>query len=216
MQDTTRNDKPDPQGLLDLIGRMLGELRAGADVPVELDDDLERNLGIDSLARMELTLRVERAYDVRMPEHEVQQARTPRDLWRAVLAAAPREEVALAAPPRRSAAPGAGAVHLAAHAQTLVEVLQAHAGEPERPHIALLGGATPITRTHGELLQRASVVAAALQAEGLQSGQSVALMLLAAGWRTRGRSWKLRATVNPWCSFPRERSRASPACQCCQ
>ncbi|MEJ8810821.1 AMP-binding protein [Variovorax ureilyticus] len=167
-----------PQGLLDLIGRMLGELRAGAAVPVELDDELERRLGIDSLARMELMLRLEQAYDVRMPEHEVQQARTPRDLWRALAAATPREGMTLATPSPRAPAPHSGSGRVAAHAQTLVEVLEAHARDaPERPHITLLGEGAPTTRTHGELLQRASAVAAALQAEGLRPGQSVALML---------------------------------------
>jgi 1-acyl-sn-glycerol-3-phosphate acyltransferase len=167
-----------PQGLLDLIGQMLGELRAGATMPAELDDDLERTLGIDSLARMELMLRLEQAYGVRMPEHEVQQARTPRDLWRALAAAAPREGAALAAPPPRAPAPHAGVGHLASHAQTLVEVLEAHArSAPERPQVTLLGGGAPAVRTHAQMLQRAGMVAAALQAEGLRPGQSVALML---------------------------------------
>ena len=167
-----------PQGLLDLIGRMLGELRAGATVPVELDDELERTLGIDSLARMELMLRLEQAYDVRLPEHEVQLARTPRDLWRTLVAAAPREGVELAEPPPRGPAPHAGVSQLANHAQSLVEVLEAHGrGALERPHITLLGSGAPIVLTHAELLQRATVVAAALQAEGLRPGQSVALML---------------------------------------
>ncbi|SEB24362.1 AMP-binding protein [Variovorax sp. YR216] len=167
-----------PQALLDLTGRMLGELRAGATVPVELDDDLERTLGIDSLARMELMLRLEQAYDVHMPEEAVQQARTPRDLWRALSAATPREGATLAAPPPRAVSACPGVAHFSTHAQTLIEVIEANArGATERPQITLIGGAVPVVRTHAELLRRGGTVAAALQAEGLRPGQSVALML---------------------------------------
>jgi hypothetical protein len=47
--------------LLALISEMLRELRGEDAPPVELDDELDRTLGIDSLARMELMLRLERA-----------------------------------------------------------------------------------------------------------------------------------------------------------
>ena len=68
-----------PSQLLAAIGAMLRELRGGDVPPLALDDDLERTLGIDSLARMELMLRLEQAFQVRMPETLVQAAQTPRD-----------------------------------------------------------------------------------------------------------------------------------------
>ena len=76
--------------LLAVIAAMLRELRGGEVPPVALDDDLERTLGVDSLARMDLMLRLEKAFAVRMPEDLVQQAQTPRDLLRALAAAVPR------------------------------------------------------------------------------------------------------------------------------
>ena len=75
-----RSRPASPEALLDVVVAMLAELRGGAVVPVSLDDDLERTLGIDSLERMELTLRLERSFDVSMPEALAQHAQTPRDL----------------------------------------------------------------------------------------------------------------------------------------
>ncbi len=165
-----------PQALLDVVGAMLAELRGGADVPVALDDDLERKLGIDSLARMELMLRLERSFDLHMNEVLVQQAQTPRDLWRAVAAAEPRQGISQVAP--SLVAPHAMPLAPPTHAQTLIEVLQWHAqGAPEHRHVTLIGDAAPQVLTHAALLERARAIAAGLQRAGLQTGQSVALML---------------------------------------
>ena len=76
--------------LLSLISRMLRELQGDNAPPVELDDELDRTLGIDSLVRMELMLRLEREFDVRLPEAAVQEAQTPRDLLRAIAAGTSR------------------------------------------------------------------------------------------------------------------------------
>jgi len=76
--------------LTEIIGAMLAELRGGAAPPVALDAELERDLGIDSLARAELALRIEQAFGVRLGEEGVLEARTVRDLADALAAAAPR------------------------------------------------------------------------------------------------------------------------------
>ena len=65
---STTGDRPPPRDtpahLLRVVEEMLREMR-GPDVPPPaLDDDLERTLGIDSLARMELMLRLEQAFGV--------------------------------------------------------------------------------------------------------------------------------------------------------
>jgi len=62
--------------LTGIIGAMLAELRGGAAPAVTLDAELERDLGIDSLARVELTLRIERAFGVRLQEESVVAARS--------------------------------------------------------------------------------------------------------------------------------------------
>ena len=159
---------------------MLRELRGGDAPTVALDDDLERTLGIDSLARMELMLRLENAFAVRMPEAMVQEAQTPRDLLRALVAAAPRRAGDFAVPPAAEVRlPSADGFALPDHAGTLIEVLQWHADRAgERVHVTLLGDDAPVGRlTHAGLLERARTVAAGLQRSGLAPGESVALML---------------------------------------
>ena len=68
---------------------MLAELRGGPAPAVELDAKLERDLGVDSLARVELTLRIEQVFGVRPPEESVVGARVVRDLLAALAQAAP-------------------------------------------------------------------------------------------------------------------------------
>ncbi len=79
---------PDAQAaLLHEIRAMLDELRPRrAAAPVGLDDRIEQDLGLDSLSRVELILRIERAFDVQLPEQLLGEADTPRDLLGAVLA----------------------------------------------------------------------------------------------------------------------------------
>src|SRR5262245_19235604 len=52
-----------------------------------LDSQLTRDLGVDSLGRAELLLRVEQAFHCGLPERALTEAETPRDLLRLVLAA---------------------------------------------------------------------------------------------------------------------------------
>jgi 1-acyl-sn-glycerol-3-phosphate acyltransferase len=170
-----------PSQLLAVITAMLSELRGGEVPLVTLDDHLESRLGIDSLARMELMLRLEKAFAVRMPEPMVEQAQTPRDLLRALAAASPRQREEFgplgAAEPVPSAPDGLALPH---RAGTLIEVLQWHADRSgDRVHVSFLGdGDAPLQRlTHAVLLERAQKVAAGLQRAGLAPGESVALML---------------------------------------
>jgi acyl-CoA synthetase (AMP-forming)/AMP-acid ligase II/acyl carrier protein len=170
-----------PSQLLAVITAMLSELRGGEVPLVTLDDNLESRLGIDSLARMEVLLRLEKAFAVRMPEPMVEQARTPRDLLRALAAASPRQREEFgplgAAEPVPSAPDGLALPH---RAGTLIEVLQWHADRSgDRVHVSFLGDSdAPLQRlTHAVLLERAQKVAAGLQRSGLAPGESVALML---------------------------------------
>ena len=164
--------------LTGIVGEMLAELRGGSAPRVLLDDDLERELGIDSLARVELVLRIERAFDVRLPEALVAEARTPRELLRALAGASPRiapdllhEAHAAAAPPEEIREPRAAA--------TLIEALDWHAvRHPQRVHITLLeADAQAETLTYGALAAEARITAAGLAARGISPGEAVAIML---------------------------------------
>ena len=77
----------DPQQLLADLRRLVEELhpsRRGR-LTVTLDSSLDRDLGLDSLARIELLARLERAYGVSIPESAVANADPPRDVLRALL-----------------------------------------------------------------------------------------------------------------------------------
>lgn len=66
--------------LFDLVAEHFGHERDGLDP----DDDLFERLGIDSLQALDLLSRLEEVFDVEIPDWEVQDARTFRELARAI------------------------------------------------------------------------------------------------------------------------------------
>jgi 1-acyl-sn-glycerol-3-phosphate acyltransferase len=165
--------------LLEIVAELMRESQPGGGaVPApRLDSSLERDLGIDSLARAELLLRIERAFDVRLPEHLLGAAQTPRDLLRAVLAGTPRAMKPPAAAP--IILPGAEAV-APEDAFTLLEALEWHiARHAGRTHLVILGDeeaeGEPVT--YAELRAEALAVAAGLAQRGIGAAQAVAIML---------------------------------------
>ncbi|MDE2311075.1 MAG: AMP-binding protein, partial [Betaproteobacteria bacterium] len=164
--------------LLATIRQLAAELHARpeAAIPVTLDSSLERDLGFDSLGRVELLTRLEQVFGVSLPEQVFATAETPRDLLQAVLAAAPA--VAPSADMQRVEAP----VWVQAEpsdALTLPEALDWHVrAHPERTHITLQdaeGNETALT--YAALRDGAEQIAAGLLERELQPGQSVAIML---------------------------------------
>lgn len=167
------------EALLDIIRRLSEEMhpRKRGVIQVNLDSSLEKDLGIDSLGRMELLLRIEENLDVSLSEQVLASAETPRDLLRAVSAAGGRREAA--APPEIQKAPSAKAAAVPEEAKTLVDVLDWHVGShPDGLHIYLYGeGEREEVITYEALRQGADAVAAGLIERGLQPGQTVAIML---------------------------------------
>ena len=164
--------------VLEVVSRLVTELRGGrAPSPVSLNDSLERDLGVSSLERVELLLRLERELGVRLPDVAVAEAGTPADLVDAVVRAAPALAVATSAAAASPATSGAAAPPTAA--RSLIEVLRWHVdATPDRTHILLLEGdgrKRPIT--YADLWNGASGVAAALADRGVKPGETVALML---------------------------------------
>lgn len=161
-----------------IIEQLVRELRphtTGA-VTVTLDSSLERELGFDSLGRVELLERLERAFDRRLSEHLFATVETPRDLLRAVQGAEPVASVAIS----RSKQQALEAVEtVPTHARTLIEVLEWHVqSHPQRLHISLYDDAGTVEEvTYAALHQEAATVAAGLQQRDLLPGQAVALML---------------------------------------
>lgn len=171
------------QVLMDVIGKLVQEVRPhAATPPLTLDSAFERDLGIDSLGRVELLERLERTFGYRLPEHVIINAETPRDLLRMLQhtdAAAARQlaENTVAAPPALRASDVE--VVMPTHAKTLVEVLEWHAQHhPQRRHMTLYGDdEPPADITYGELYTGAMAMAAALRQRDLMPRQMVALML---------------------------------------
>ncbi len=162
--------------VLDIVGALVSELGGAASGRVvTLDDSLTRDLGLGSLERVELLVRLEDAFRVRVPETVLEHAETARDLVAAIRVAAPARAEVL--PGART--PLASAVPAPASAATLVEVLRWHAeATPERAHVFLRaddGTERPIT--YGALWTGALNVAAGLRERGVGRGERVALML---------------------------------------
>jgi acyl carrier protein len=143
---------------------------------VTLDSSLERDLGLDSLARVELLARLESRFHMALPETVLTSAETPRDLLRALSAAeaprAPVAEVEARTIPAREAEPAPETI------KTLIDMLAWHAQHhPDRPHVRVLNNHGDETLTCGELLHESQRIAAGLQTLGILPGQSVAIML---------------------------------------
>src|SRR5271156_404904 len=147
---------------------------------------LERELGLGSLERVELMLRLGDACGVRLPDRVVAEADTVQDLVDAIL----REEAggnASGASLRASGGASAGTAAGVApaispairadleqqirNAETLTEILRLRGrGEPARAHIHLYEENDELrTISFGELYERASTVAAELQRRGLET-----------------------------------------------
>jgi 1-acyl-sn-glycerol-3-phosphate acyltransferase len=166
--------------LLQLVGELAAEVHP-AQTPqrsVSLDSTLSREIGLDSLARVELIARIERHFGVSLPEHVFADAETPRDLlaalWRASTPG--KSPITPKIAPIDAVAVGSSVPEMA---QTLVEVLNWHVNtEPNRPHIRIVQeqGQEEVI-TYGALWQESQAVATGLQALGLQGGQAVVIML---------------------------------------
>ena len=163
------------QQVLDVVAELVTELRGGVPAAVARGDSLETDLGISSLERVELLIRLERTFGVRLGDAAMSDAETPADLATAVAEA---DDTLEERRTERPAASGSG-VASAANARTVVEALAWHAEHvPERIHIHLReedGDETPLT--YGWLWREAQAVAGGLAEHGLGRGDAVAIML---------------------------------------
>ncbi|MDE3169222.1 MAG: AMP-binding protein [Acidobacteriota bacterium] len=156
---------------------------------------LERELGLGSLERVELMLRLDRACGVRLPDRVVAEANTLQD----VIDAVRRERSAPEhVSPSRTHDPISKRTETPPQAasgetieydpeserrirasETLTEIIRLRGlAEPARAHIHLYDEREQIqTITFGELYNRALNVAGELRRRGLQPGQTAAIML---------------------------------------
>lgn len=165
---------------LGLISEFLRDLNPGRArfIDVSPESRLERDLGIDSLGRAELTLRIERAFRVRLSIPAVNEAETVGELFRALRQAKPRggQTDRRIITPARSLSP----VPAATEARTLLEILDWHASRHgDRLHATVLQDDETVlgTLTYSELQQRAHSFAEGLLGRDIEPGDRIALML---------------------------------------
>ncbi|MGH9326181.1 MAG: AMP-binding protein [Terriglobia bacterium] len=162
--------------ILEVVRELLLELgSARAAENLIMDSHLDRDLGMGSLERVELLVRLEARFKTRLPEEVAQEAETPSDWARAIFDGA--------APALRKSSygivqPSRDAPDAPASATNWVEVLRYHAQiEPARVQTHLLEEDSGRDISYGQLLETASRVAAGLRDAGLHSNETVAIML---------------------------------------
>ncbi|MES9877162.1 MAG: AMP-binding protein [Candidatus Sedimenticola sp. 1PA] len=164
--------------LLTLIRNLACELHPNRQYrDINLDNSIDRDLGFDSLGRVELLVRIEKRFECSLLEKAFIEAETPRDLLGLILTAAPATTILELSP-----LPGLdthGADPEPIRATTLNEMLEWHAEvHGDRPHVILYGDEEePETLTYMDLFTGAKTIAAGLQGRGVAPGQTVSIML---------------------------------------
>ena len=173
----------DPQqaltALVAIIAELVRQTHSGAPRAVTPDSQLDTDLGLDSLARVELLHRVEDAFQLRLDEQTLLETQTPRELLGALRAATggardiwrdqstterPTQSLDLGTP---------------VNAATLIDMLDWYAaGAPDRTHVLFYRSGEAIEELHyAGLAQAAREVAVGLIQRGLERQQTVAIML---------------------------------------
>lgn len=172
--------KQSAQKLLDVIYKLQQELHHAQKDAVfpRLNSDFDRELGFDSLTRAELIQRVEKEFSLTLPEQTLAVIETPRDLLHEILSSVNRgasqtpewliKEIQLA---ETDSDP--------VQAETLQQVLAWHVeNHPQRTHLYVYESAGHIQEiSYAMLYQEAQRIAGGLLKQGLQAGQTVAIML---------------------------------------
>jgi 1-acyl-sn-glycerol-3-phosphate acyltransferase len=165
---------------LSILAELLEELGHHATSgSVQSGTHLERDLGLGSLERVELLLRLNSALGIQLPEQALAEAETVGELV-AVVEASQGNSPAPAPAALRPAEPAQATwLPVPDSAESFVDVLRFRAGAtPDEPHIFFQDteGAEHVL-TYGSLLERAMNVERWLEFHGLEPGDRVALML---------------------------------------
>lgn len=184
--DTPKETENKTQGsieaeIVSLISELVRELHPRSiEKPIQVDSSIDRDVGLDSLARVELLGRIEKKFGIKLEENIAFNAATPHDLAGAVEAATKRENVWHSQTSDKLTVPKIEeAASEPIKAQTLIDVFLWHAERHgDRPHIYFYSdtGDDKVI-TYSQLLSEARRVAGQLQSLDIESGDSVALML---------------------------------------
>lgn len=175
--------------VLDVLRGLLEELGShGAVAELSIHSNLDRDLGLGSLERVELLTRLENAFELRLPDTVAAEASTPKDLIAAIVAAPAMQlgEVEEFSGLRAGAAARAVARETAdsiiEKAETLVEVIRYRGvHDAQRAHLLITEdderGEHHYTMTFGDLYTAAQKCAEELARRGVPAGGRVSLML---------------------------------------
>jgi 1-acyl-sn-glycerol-3-phosphate acyltransferase len=164
--------------VLAVVRETVAEVNPTSHASVTLGSSLDRDLGLDSLVRAELLVRIEAKLGVHLPDALMVDAETPRDLVDAIL------RVPAGSPARPTVVvriPEAATLELPRDVRTLVDALEWHAAvHPDRLHVRLVGDGSAGDEnvlTYGTLRGRARAIAAGLARVDVHPRDAVALML---------------------------------------
>jgi fatty-acyl-CoA synthase len=175
--------------VLEVVRGLLEELGShGAVETLTVTSNLDRDLGLGSLERVELLTRIEAAFDVRLPDTLATEANTPEELIQAILngpgatASEAEEFSALRASVTTNRLREESAESIAQKAETLVEVIRSRGvHDANRTHLIITGddeqGEQAQTLTFGELYAAAQKCAEEMARRGVPAGGRVSLML---------------------------------------
>jgi 1-acyl-sn-glycerol-3-phosphate acyltransferase len=183
VNDATHKLPADPDEALAELTAVVAELvrqtHPGASHAVSADRSLDTDLGLDSLARIELLHRVEDAFAVRLTEQTLLTIETPRELFAALAHAAGAAHLASTSSAHAPQASATTVTGLPDDANTLIGVLDWRvAAQGDSLHILFYQN-RDVTQelTYAELARGAREVAAGLIERGLEPRQTVAIML---------------------------------------
>ena len=178
--ENTREIRPDR--LLEVVVAVAKEARPHVAPHATLDSSLEKELGLDSLARVELVLRLEKEFGTSLPEQALATSETPRDLLRFLLSSAGHAPASAAQGADRSIVKLATTEGVRApsesQARTLTEALAYHVErQPDRLTVFMYEEQKEFPLSYRALWDGAMGYAAHLTRAGLLHGQMVAIML---------------------------------------
>ncbi|HWU89724.1 MAG TPA: AMP-binding protein, partial [Kofleriaceae bacterium] len=175
------------QLVLDTLRGLLAEL-GNRSLPITMTSDLERDLGLGSLERLELVIRLEQKLAVKLPEGAFLRGQTPAALIEVLAActdaggpAGPASSASAPLPPAAGIAPdlAPGSCYIPDSIRTLVDLARYRAEvEGERTHLFLVSDDGPDRQlSFGELWSRGLKTAAGLAERGVEPGDRVAVIL---------------------------------------
>src|SRR3990172_4952785 len=167
-----------PERVLEVVAAVAREARPHVEPHVTLDSSLEKDLGLDSLARVELVLRLEKDFGASLPEQALATSETPRDLLRFLLASAGHAPQAADRGVASLVQTGGVRAPSETQARTLTEALEYHVErQPDRLTVFMYEEQKEFPLSYRALWEGATGYAAQLTRAGLQRGRMVAIML---------------------------------------